>query len=104
MSLARLARTWEAGGEGAVLGTFPSFTEQTRTQRGLEERARAALPTNWLSSTLAEGHWASMAPWVLFNRKWGWNLWTALCCWSKIKVVLKDVELFQDWNIENLRR
>uniref|UniRef100_A0A8C2SAZ6 Afadin, adherens junction formation factor n=2 Tax=Capra hircus TaxID=9925 RepID=A0A8C2SAZ6_CAPHI len=26
--------------------------------------------------------------------EWGWNLCTALCCWSKIKVVLKDVKLF----------
>lgn len=36
----------EAGGEGAVLGTRLSVLhrEQTRTQRGLEERARAALP------------------------------------------------------------
>ena len=59
------------------------------------EDTRSLTTQNCFSFSLAKGHWASMAlPCVLFNRKWGWNLCTALCCWSKIKVVLKDVKLF----------
>ena len=59
------------------------------------EDTRSLTTQNCFSFSVAKGHWASMAlPCVLFNRKWGWNLCTTLCCWSKIKVVFKDVKLF----------